>query len=100
ALADGREKAHGALGGRALMDLEDIPARDHIAGGEVFEDDAGERPDVERIDLNEIARRGGLVPAGLADGVGAGRTAAGGGGRPAAAPAAVGAAVVRGAQTP
>ena len=37
------------------MGLDDIPARDHIASGELFENHAGQRAHVEGIDLAQIA---------------------------------------------
>lgn len=54
------------LGGRhpggAAIGLDDSPTGDAIAGGKRFEEDARQRPHLERIDLTAIARvEGGLV---------------------------------------
>ena len=51
--------------------LQDIAAGDDVPRHEMLEDHAGRRADVERVDLDEAARAGWPVGAGLADGVGA-----------------------------
>ncbi len=40
-----------------MMDLDHIPARDHVTSGELFQDHVGRRPQVHRIELHQIARR-------------------------------------------
>jgi len=37
------------------VSLDHIPAGKHVAGGELFEDHAGQVTHVERIDLHQIA---------------------------------------------
>lgn len=62
-------KLGGGDAGGAAVGLDDIPAGDDIARGELFEEQAGERPYIPRIDLHEIARsRGRIVPR-FADGI-------------------------------
>lgn len=36
------------------MHAYNVPARDHVDGGEVLEDYAGRRPHVEGVDLDEV----------------------------------------------
>ena len=64
------------LGGRhtggAAIGLDDIPTGDDIAGGKLFEDDARQRPHIERVDLNEIARVEDGIVTGFAHRIGPG----------------------------
>jgi len=46
------QKLHGEGGGGPAMGLQDIPARDHVAGGELFEEDPGHGPEIEGVELN------------------------------------------------
>jgi hypothetical protein len=39
----------------AGVGLNDVPARDHVAGGELFEDHTGQRTHVQGIDLQQVA---------------------------------------------
>jgi hypothetical protein len=39
-----------------VMGLDHVPARDHIASGELFEDHAGHGTHVHSIDLDQVAR--------------------------------------------
>src|SRR6266542_3276748 len=67
---DGAQEGSGA-GRRGLTsDAEHVPARDDIAGGELLEDDARERSQIERINLDEVARGTGQVLLRLARRVG------------------------------
>jgi hypothetical protein len=50
--------------------LNHVPARDHVASGELFEDHAGERTHIQSIHLHQIAGPGNRVLLGFADGVG------------------------------
>src|SRR6266511_1918139 len=61
------EGSGGGQGGGAAGELEHVPATDHVAGGEVLEDHAGPRADVQGVDLDQVARCGHGVVARLAD---------------------------------
>jgi hypothetical protein len=52
------------------MDLEHIPPRNDVPGGELFEPDPWYGAEVQRINLNEIPRDPGLIVAGFADRIG------------------------------
>ena len=67
-----REELGGGEAGGAAVGLDDIPAGDDIARGELCEDHAGERPYIQRIDLDEIAGSRGRIVSWLTDGIGAG----------------------------
>ena len=70
--------AAAACGGRPPAELERVPAGHDVAGGELLPDLAREGPDVERVELDQVARpldrpvgrladRVGPCPASLAD---------------------------------
>src|SRR5712692_5907953 len=63
------EELGGALGGSAGVSLDHIPAGKHVAGGELFEDHAGQGTHVERIDLHQIAGARDCVLLGFAHGI-------------------------------
>lgn len=75
AVQHGLEELGGGEGGGASVGLNHVPARDHIAGGELFEDHAGQGTHVESIDLHQIAGPGNRVLLGFADGIGPERKA-------------------------
>ncbi len=54
AVLQGVEELGGGLGGGAGVGLKHIPAGDRIAGGELFEDHAGQRTHVQGIDLDQV----------------------------------------------
>jgi hypothetical protein len=56
AVLQGVQELSGGRGGGAGVGLNDIPARDDIAGGELFEDHAGHGAHVQSIDLHQVAR--------------------------------------------
>ena len=66
------EELGSGLGGGASVRLNHIPAGDHVAGGELFEDHAGYRTHVQGIDLDQIAGLGDRVLLGFAHGIGTG----------------------------
>ncbi len=76
AVLQGVEELGAGLGGGAGVGLNHIPARDHVAGGELLEDHAGQRPHVEGIDFDQIARPRHGVLLGFADGIGTGAESA------------------------
>jgi hypothetical protein len=49
-----------------------VPAGDHVAGGELFEDHAGHRTHVQGVDLDQLAGPRNRVLLGFARGVGTG----------------------------
>ena len=55
AVLQGVEELGGGWGGGAGVGLDHIPARDHIAGGELFEDHARHRTHVQSIDFDQVA---------------------------------------------
>ena len=69
-MLQGIEELGGGLGGGAGVGLNHIPTRDHVAGGELFEDHAGQRTHVQSIDLDQIAGLGDRVLLGFAHSVG------------------------------
>ena len=54
----GVQKLRGQRGGGPPIRLQDIPARDHIAGGKLFEDDPRQGADIEGVELDEVAAAG------------------------------------------
>jgi len=66
------EELGGGLGGGAGVRLQHVPAGNHIAGGELFKDHAGNGTDVQGIDFDQVAGLGSRIFPGLAHGVGAG----------------------------
>jgi len=76
AVLQGVEELGGSEGGGTGVSLNHIPARDHVASRELFEDHAGQRAHVEGIDLDQIARPRNRVLLGFADGIGTGAKSA------------------------
>ncbi len=70
AVLQGIEELSRSLRRGASVRLQNIPARDHVAGGELFEDHARDRTHVQRIDLDQVARLKHRVLLGVAHGVG------------------------------
>jgi hypothetical protein len=70
------------LSGGVGMGLDDVPARDYVAGGELFEDDAGDGTDIDGIDLNQVAGAEDPILPGFAHSVGTGTQSAGDPGTP------------------
>lgn len=68
----GVQEPRGGSPGGLRVRFKDIPVGAHLAGREWLEAHAGQRPPVERIELDEVARLGDGIGAGLADGVGPG----------------------------
>ena len=64
------QELSGVLSGGSAVGLDHVPARDHIAGGELFEDHAGHRAHLQGIDLDEVTRLGNRILLGFAHGVG------------------------------
>src|SRR6202158_5620175 len=65
-----QEAGRRVCGGTAVS-LQDLPAAEDVAGGEVFELESGEEMDMDGVDLDDEAGRCGQVVSGLADAVGA-----------------------------
>jgi hypothetical protein len=65
-------KLTGRRSGSAGVSLDHVPARDRVAGGELFEHHSGNRTDIEGIDLHQIAGLRNSVLLGFADGIGPG----------------------------
>lgn len=61
----------GRGGGGSGEDPQDIPAGDHVPGGEVLQDYARERTDIHGVQLHQIAGMASLVFSGLSNGIGA-----------------------------
>jgi len=72
----GVEELVGGLGGGAGVGLNHIPARVHVAGGELLEDHTRQRAHVAGIDFDQIARARHGVLLGFADGIGSGAESA------------------------
>jgi len=70
AVQQGLQKLRGGLGGGARVGLNHVPARNHVAGGELLDDHAGQGTHVQGIDLDQIAGPGNRVLLGFADGIG------------------------------
>jgi hypothetical protein len=51
------EESRGGYGGSATADFDCVPARGHVAGGEVLEHHAGQGPQVQGVNLDQVARR-------------------------------------------
>jgi len=69
ALLQGVEKAGSRRGGGPAVGIDHVPARDHLASGELLEHHARHRAHLQGVDLDQIA---GLLDApagGLADGI-------------------------------
>src|SRR6266849_3524045 len=49
------EELRGGLSGGAGVRLQHVPAGNHIAGGELFEDHAGNGTDVQGVDFDQVA---------------------------------------------
>ena len=49
--------ARGPRGGRPAVQVDDVPARHDVAGGELLEHHARDRPDIEGVELDQIAGR-------------------------------------------
>jgi hypothetical protein len=78
------EKLGGGEGGGPSVGLDDVPARDPIAGGELLEDHAGQATQLQGIDLDEVTRTRNRVLPGFADGIGRGHQGAAAAADPAA----------------
>ncbi len=72
AVLQGVEELRGGLGGRTRMSLNYVPARNHIARGELFEDHPGNGTDVQGIDFDQVARLRSRVLLGFSHGIGTG----------------------------
>ena len=72
AVQQGFQELGSGRGGGPRVGLDDVPARDHIAGGELLEDYARQGTRIKSIDLDEVSRPGNRVLLGFADGVRAG----------------------------
>ena len=72
AVLQGVEELGRSRGRGTGVGLQGIPARDHVAGGELFKDHAGHRTLVQGIDADQIARLRHRVLLGFAHGVGTG----------------------------
>ena len=70
ARAEGVEEAGGEGGGGAGVRLKDIPARNHVAGGDLLDGHAGQRAQLQRVDLDQVAGRLRPLIAGFAPGAG------------------------------
>ena len=71
-MLQGIEELRSGRGGGAGVGLNDIPARDHIASGELFENYARQKTHVHGVDLNQVARLAHRVLLGFAHRVGTG----------------------------
>jgi hypothetical protein len=56
------------------MGLQDLPAAEDVAGGEVFEAEASEELNMNGVDLDDVTGGRGQIVFGLADPVGAAGT--------------------------
>ena len=81
----GRSERRGGHTGRPAERVHDVPPRDDIAGGKLLEGEAGLRPHIQCVDLDEIAGLGDRIVAGACGRHRAGRCDAGGRRWPAAA---------------
>ena len=52
------------------MSLNHVPAGNHVAGGELFKDHAGDGADVQGIDFDQVARLRHRVLLGFSHGIG------------------------------
>lgn len=75
AMLQGVEELSCVLSGGTGVILDDVPARYDVAGGELFEDDAGDGANVDGIDLNRVAGDGDRILLGFAHRIGRGRRA-------------------------
>ena len=69
AVLQGIEKLGGGLAGGAGVGLDHVPARNHVASGELLEDHAGQGAHVEGVDLDQIAGAGHRVLLGFTHGI-------------------------------
>src|ERR1700674_317834 len=63
------EELRGGLSGGASVRLNHVPAGNHIASGELFEDHAGNGTDVQAIDFDQVAGLRSRIFPGFAHGV-------------------------------
>jgi hypothetical protein len=79
ALLEGGQEVGGGAGSGYGVDLNHIPARYDVAGGELLEDEARQGSQVQGVQLHQVARGVHRILLGLADGVRALRPAFPGG---------------------